>query len=178
MRQTLRLLFSLLLLGPLLVHAEVFKCVDSNGRVTYQEVACPPSAKAETVRTPSSQVQPAAEAPSAPKPAAAPAPAAASEDPIEGLRIACIESVMRDGKATWERVAHSDPRAGPFPPQEFQASAEAFCGCVAGRVKAEVPPAELGAKGATAFAGFGTEALRGGQCQPTGAWARLTARQF
>lgn len=176
MRHTPRLLFSLLLLAPPLVHAEVFKCVDSNGRVTYQEVACPPSAKAETVRTPS-QAQP-AEAPSAPKPAAAPAPAAASEDPVEGLRIACIESVMRDGKATWERVAYSNPRAGPFPPQEFQASAEAFCGCVADRVKAAVPPAELGAKGATAFAGFGTEALRGGQCQPTGAWARLTARQF
>jgi hypothetical protein len=85
---------------------------------------------------------------------------------------------MRDGRSTWERVASAEPRAGAFPQQEFQASAEAFCGCLAGRVKAAVPPAELAAKGASAFASFGTEALQGGQCKPGGAWERLQSRQF
>lgn len=177
MRNPACLLASLSLLASPLVNAEVYKCVDA-GKVTYQEVPCPPAAKGESLRTAAPQAQPPAEAPSAPPPAAAPAKAATVGDPIAQLRADCLESVMRDGRATWERVAFADPRAGPFPQQEFQASAEAFCGCVAGRVKEAVPPAEIGAKGMTAFASFGTEALQGGQCQPTGAWARLMTRQF
>lgn len=178
MRNPACLLVALSFLAAPPVHAAVYKCVDAAGKVTYQEVACPPAAKGESLRTPSPQVQPTAEAPSAAPAAAAPAKAAPAEDPIAQLRSDCVESVMRDGRATWERVAFGDPRAGAFPQQEFQASAEGFCACVAGRVKESVPPAEIGAKGMAAFASFGTEALQGGQCQPTGAWARLMARQF
>jgi len=179
MENATRLLAALWLLGSPLAFAQVHKCVDAGGNVTYQEAACPPGAKAEPVRTPlPPPVQAPAEGSASPKPASPPAASATTEDPIERLRQDCLEGVMRDGRAAWERAATSDPRAGAFPQQEFQASAEAFCGCLAGRVKAAVAPAELAAKGATAFASFGTEALQGGQCKPTGAWARLAARQF
>ncbi|MCW5592675.1 MAG: DUF4124 domain-containing protein [Burkholderiales bacterium] len=179
MKNTTRILAALCLLGTPLAHAQVFKCLDASGKVTYQETACPPGAKGETVRAPSpSQEQPPAQGPASPKPDAPTATPATAGDPLAQLRLDCLESVMRDGKATWERVAASEPRAGAFPQQQFQASAEAFCGCLADRVKETVAPAELASKGAAAFAGFGTEALRGGQCKPTGAWERLATRQF
>jgi Domain of unknown function (DUF4124) len=176
MKNAARLLAALGLLGSPLAFAQVHKCVDAGGNVTYQEAPCPPGVKAEPVRTPvPAPVPPPAEVPASPKPAS---PPAATEDAIERLRQDCLEGVMRDGRTGWERVAAAEPRAGAFPQQEFQASAEAFCGCVAGRVKGAVAPAELAAKGASTFAAFGTEALQGGQCAPTGAWARLNSRQF
>jgi hypothetical protein len=179
MENAKRLLAAFCLLGVPLASAQVHKCVDANGKVIYQEMPCPPGAKGGAVLSPlPPPSQPPADGPSSPQPGAPPAPAATSEVPIERMRLNCLDSVMRDGRTAWERVASSDPRAGAFPQQEFQASAEAFCGCLADRVKATVAPAELVAKGAAAFASFGTEALQGGQCRPAGAWARLMARQF
>jgi len=175
MENATRLLAAFWLLASPLAFAQVHKCVDASGKVTYQEAACPADAKAEAVRTP---LPPPAQPPAEGSAAAKPAASAPAEDPVERLRQDCLEGVMRDGRSAWERVAATEPRAGAFPQQEFRASAEAFCGCLAGRVKAAVAPAELAAKGASTFAGFGTEALQGGQCAPTGAWARLVARQF
>ena len=179
MENTARLLAALWLLGTPLAHAQLNKCVGADGKVTYQETPCPADAKAESLRGPTApQAEPPAEGKAPSKPAAPAAAPATAGDPVEQLRLDCLDGAMRDGKNTWERVARADPRAGAFPQQEFQASAEAFCGCLADRVKGAVVPAELASKGAAAFAGFGTEALRGGQCKPTGAWARLEARQF
>jgi hypothetical protein len=178
MENATRILAALWFLGMPLAHAQVYKCLDANGKVTYQETACPPGAKGESVRAPSPPPAPPVESAASPKPAAPPAAPATGASPLEQMRLDCQESAMRNGRATWESVAASDPRAGAFPQQEFQASAEAFCGCLADRVKAAVAPADLAAKGAATFASFGTEALQGGQCKPSGAWERLATRKF
>jgi hypothetical protein len=170
MRLITPLVLAISLAAPVAAHAQLNKCVGPDGKVSYQSDPCPDSAKSQSVRPPP------------PGPSSSGGQGSSGADGweperLERMRTGCVAGSLRDAQAAWERGARTDPKMGAFPYSEFKASAESFCVCLVGRVRTSLKPSEFEAKGMATMIRFTNEAFEGGQCRPTGIWARILSGQ-
>lgn len=139
-------------------HAQLFKCVAPDGKVSYQSDPCVADSKASTITPPP------------------PAPGSSSfgtmksgwsEQAVVSMKTGCTQSATRDFKAGWQKSRKED-----YPDQEFRPSIESFCDCLARRTSASVTSAEFAARGSQILGGYMKEALAGGACAPGGRLGR------
>jgi len=139
--------------------AQVFKCSDASGKVSYQAEPCATGARSATVN-----VQSSASAANF-----GPVKAGWSESELAELKNTCVARTSADFRASWEQ----QQRPGAFPESEYRESSVApFCECLARRASASFPRAEYEANSHAINAANVREALAGGPCKPVGLWGR------
>jgi len=142
------------------VLAQVFKCANPDGKVTYQAATCATGERGATLNLQSS------------------ASATANFGPMKDgwndserdeLRDSCVARISADFRGGWERQR----RPGVFPESEYRESSFApYCDCLARRISASFTRAEFAANSHPISGAYAREAEAGGPCKPVGRWGR------
>jgi hypothetical protein len=135
--------------------AQLFKCVGTDGNVTYQSEPCPQTAKEDRLRAPAPGT--ATEA----KPQAAPPKDAADASVYDTAAKRCLDDILAGARKAWQAKVD-------FPEQDFRSSGAELCNCLAERARANVPAAELRAGTNAIMSKYMQEAIKGGECKPAG----------
>jgi Domain of unknown function (DUF4124) len=142
------------------VLAQVFKCANPDGKVTYQAGPCATGERGATLNLQSS------------------ASATANFGPMKDgwneseraeFKDTCVAKISADFRASWEQQR----RPGVYPESEYRESSMVpYCECLARRVSASVSRAEYEAHSHLITGTYVREAMAGGPCKPVGRWGR------
>jgi hypothetical protein len=140
--------------------AQLFKCVGTDGRTSYQSEACPTTAKEQRLKEETRAGDSGDEIPEGIQP---------GWDKRELLFMAdvCAKSILVPAQKEYDAASQ------PFPEKQLTPQVEKYCNCIARRASTTWTFAQYAKDPLGTSAQLANEALKGGPCKPEGLHAEL-----